>query len=60
MKDVDEEVARRAYRRHQERGDRPGGDLEDWLAAKKEVDAEIESQRSKPDDAKKKLVPSED
>jgi uridine kinase len=52
MKDVDEEVARRAYRRHEERGDRPGSDLEDWLAAKKEVDAEIERERSKSDDAK--------
>lgn len=44
MKDVDGEIARRAYRRYQERGGGEGRELDDWLAAKSEVDAELEQQ----------------
>ena len=42
MKDVDGEIARRAYRRYQERGGGEGRVLDDWLAAKTEVEAELE------------------
>jgi hypothetical protein len=40
MKDVDGEIARRAYRRYQERGGGEGRELDDWLAAQREVQAE--------------------
>lgn len=34
----DELIRQAAYRRYQERGDRDGNDLDDWLAAEKDVD----------------------
>ena len=34
----DEEVRRRAYEIYLERGERPGGHLDDWLQAERELD----------------------
>ena len=34
---IEEEVRRRAYELYQQRGPRPGGEAEDWLAAEREV-----------------------
>ncbi len=50
MKDVDGEIARRAYRRYQERGGGEGRELDDWLAAQRDVQGEskeatVEDQR---------------
>ena len=38
-------IAEAAYRRAQQRNFAPGHDLEDWLAAEKEIDAELRQQR---------------
>lgn len=35
-----QEIALRAYYRYRDRGDTPGGDVQDWLAAEREVLAE--------------------
>jgi hypothetical protein len=34
---LEELIRRRAYQLYQERGDRPGGALEDWLQAEREA-----------------------
>ena len=51
MKDMDGEIARRAYRRYQERGGGEGRELDDWLAAKGEVQAEIEQAEAESEQA---------
>jgi hypothetical protein len=48
MKDVDGEIARRAYRRYQERGGGEGRELDDWLAAQR--DAQGESKEASVED----------
>ena len=47
-KTLREKVERRAYQRFSDRGCQHGSDLDDWLAAEREVLAEIE--RAKPDE----------
>jgi hypothetical protein len=49
MKDVDGEIARRAYRRYQERGGGERRELDDWLAAQREVEAELEPDGARSD-----------
>ena len=38
-------IAEAAYKRAQQRNFAPGHDLEDWLAAEKEIDAELRQRR---------------
>jgi hypothetical protein len=37
----DEEIRRRAYEIHLERGGQPGGELHDWLQAEREVERSV-------------------
>lgn len=37
LKAIREEIERRAYQRYRDRGSRHGADLDDWLAAEREV-----------------------
>ncbi len=39
-------IAEAAYRRAEGRGFTPGGEIEDWLAAETEIDAEVASART--------------
>jgi hypothetical protein len=43
---VEEEIRRRAYELYQQRGARPGGEREDWLAAEREVRRRYQQQQS--------------
>jgi Protein of unknown function (DUF2934) len=43
FKDRDSRIAEAAYRRAQDRGFTPGYELDDWLAAEKEIDALLAS-----------------
>jgi hypothetical protein len=43
---VEEEIRRRAYELYQQRGARPGGEREDWLAAEREVKQRYQQQQS--------------
>jgi hypothetical protein len=43
---VEEEIRRRAYELYQQRGARPGGEREDWLAAEREVKQRYNQQQS--------------
>ena len=44
-----ERIARRAREIYEARGGAHGRDLDDWLAAEREIDAEIEKEKDKPD-----------
>jgi hypothetical protein len=37
----DEEIRRRAYEIHLERGEQPGRELDDWLQAERELEGEV-------------------
>ena len=39
----DEDIRRRAYEIYLERGEQPGGELDDWLQAERELEAGIPS-----------------
>jgi len=41
-----ERIARRAREIYEARGGAPGRDLDDWLAAEREIDAEIEKKKA--------------
>jgi|ERR1700683_1706217 len=43
---VEEEIRRRAYELYQQRGAKPGGEREDWLAAEREVRQRYQQQQS--------------
>lgn len=51
------EIERRAYLRYCERGCTPGGELDDWLAAEREVRTTIGSQEREPDAGAKDDAP---
>jgi hypothetical protein len=39
-------IARRAHELYEARGGRDGNDLDDWLRAEREIDAEIDAERA--------------
>jgi Protein of unknown function (DUF2934) len=41
-------IARRAHELYESRGGTHGNDLQDWLRAEREIDAEIERETEKP------------